>query len=426
MRSPINHCLIKFFKTKIKILFVAFFLTIAISNLTAQRGVRIGYIDTEYILQNMSEYQQAQTQLENKAQKWKAEIDQRTSSLETKKQQLNNERVLLTIDLIKEREEELQIIENELLEYKLKRFGPAGDLIIQKKQLTQPIQDQIFTAVQEIATTKKYDFIFDKSADVVMLYSADRYNVSEQVLRTINRTSKREQVKSKKDKKELKDEETIVEVDNDRDERQKLIDERNAKREEALAKKKTELEAKREARRNEVEQKKQKAKEERENTRNAKLNKQSQSNIEVENEIEKQQKLIDERNAKREETVANRKAELEAKRAARKKEVEEKKQKLKEERENIRNAKLNKKSDSDNKREDIPEVNSADPNKDNNRIDENKAAEKDSQSNQSAKLSEREERKKALEEKKKRILAERKAKIEALKRKRDSIRNNRK
>ena len=58
--------------------------------------------------------------------------------------------------------------------------------------------------MQEIATTKKYDFIFDKSADVVMLYSADRYNVSEQVLRTINRTSKREQVKSKKDKKRAK------------------------------------------------------------------------------------------------------------------------------------------------------------------------------------------------------------------------------
>ena len=120
MRSPINHCLIKFFKIKIKTLLVLFFLTIATSNLTAQRGVRIGYIDTEYILQNMSEYQQAQTQLENKAQKWKAEIDQRTASLETKKQQLNNERILLTIDLIKEREEELQIIENELLEYKLK------------------------------------------------------------------------------------------------------------------------------------------------------------------------------------------------------------------------------------------------------------------------------------------------------------------
>ena len=387
MRSPINHCLIKFFKIKIKTLLVLFFLTIATSNLTAQRGVRIGYIDTEYILQNMSEYQQAQTQLENKAQKWKAEIDQRTASLETKKQQLNNERILLTIDLIKEREEELQIIENELLEYKLKRFGPAGDLIIQKTQLTQPIQDQIFTAVQEIATTKKYDFIFDKSADVVMLYSADRYNVSEQVLRTINRTSKREQVKSKKDKKELKDEKTIVEVDNERDERQKLIDERNAQREEALAKKKAELEAKREARRKEVEEKKQKAKEGRENRRNVKLNKQSQSDNNREDipeansaEPKKDDNRLDENKATEKDSHSNQSAKL-------------------------------------NEREEIPEANSAEPKKDDNRLDENKAIEKDSKSIQSAKLNEREERKKALEEKKKRILAERKAKIEALKRK---------
>lgn len=334
MRSPINHCLIKFFKIKIKTLTVAFFLTTAISNLTAQRGVRIGYIDTEYILQNMSEYQQAQTQLENKAQKWKAEIDQRTASLETKKQQLNNERVLLTIDLIKEREEELQIIENELLEYKLKRFGPAGDLIIQKTQLTQPIQDQIFTAVQEIATTKKYDFIFDKSADVVMLYSADRYNVSEQVLRTINRTSKREQVKSKKDKKELKDEKTIVEVDNDRDQRQKLIDERNTQREEALAKKKAELEAKREARRKEVEEKKQKAKEERENRRNVKLNKQSQSDNNREDiseansaEPKKDDNSLDENKATEKDPKSNQSAKLNE-REERKKALEEKKKRI--------------------------------------------------------------------------------------------------
>jgi Skp family chaperone for outer membrane proteins len=334
MRSQINHCLIQSSKLKSKMQFAVFFLVIITSTLTAQRGVRIGYIDTEYILQNVSEYQQAQTQLENKAQKWKAEIDQRTAALENKKQQLNNERVLLTIDLIKEREEELQIIENELLEYQLKRFGPAGDLMIQKKQLTQPIQDQIFTAVQEIATTKKYDFIFDKSADVVMLYSADRYNVSEQVLRTINRTNKREQVKTKKDKKELKDEKTIVEVDNERDERQKLLDERNAKREEALAKRKAELEAKREARRKEVEEKKQKAKEERENARNAKLNKKSDSNNEREDiskansaEPKKDNIELDENMASEKDPQNNENAKL-SEREERKKALEEKKKRI--------------------------------------------------------------------------------------------------
>ena len=251
----INHKLFDFKKNWI--LIICFYL-LSIISINAQRGVRVGYIDTEYILQNLSDYQDAKKQLDNKAQKWKAEIDKRKADLETKKQLLNNERILLTADLIDEREEELEIIENELLEYQQKRFGPNGDLVIQKKQLTQPIQDQIFTAIQEIAESKKFDFIFDKSADVVMLYSSDRYNVSEQILKTIDRTNKRNQIKNKKERRELDEEDNIVKIDNSQDERQKLIDERNAKREEELAKRKAELEAKREARRKENEERKQK------------------------------------------------------------------------------------------------------------------------------------------------------------------------
>ncbi len=264
-----NNFTTKESKTIVLTLMLVFFST----SIFAQRGVRIGYIDTEYILENITEYQNAQSQLEIKVQQWKTEVEQRIAELETQKTQLNNERVLLTNELIEEREEDLQIIENEILEYQQKRFGPNGDLMIQKKQLIQPIQDQIFAAVQEIATTKKFDFIFDKSADVIMLYSADRYDISEQVLRTINRTAKREQVKSKKERKAAEEEDNIVEVDTDKDERQKLIDERNAKRAETQAKRKEELEAKRAARKKEIEEKKQKAKEAREKARAEKLNK---------------------------------------------------------------------------------------------------------------------------------------------------------
>jgi Skp family chaperone for outer membrane proteins len=234
-----------FASNQMRTLAVVLFLALTIGAAHAQRGVRIGYIDTEYILENVNEYQNAQNQLEAKVQQWKIEVEQRLAELETQKTQLNNERVLLTNELIVEREEELQIIENEIIDYQQKRFGPNGDLMIQKKQLIQPIQDQIFAAVQEIATSKKYDFIFDKSADVVMLYSADRYDISEQVLRTINRTAKREQIKSKKERKAAEEEDNIVEVDSDKDERQRLIDERNAKRAETLAKRKAELDAKR-------------------------------------------------------------------------------------------------------------------------------------------------------------------------------------
>jgi Skp family chaperone for outer membrane proteins len=109
-----------FDSNQMRTLAVVFFLTLTISVAHAQRGVRIGYIDTEYILENVNEYQNAQNQLEAKVQQWKIEVEQRLAELETQKIQLNNERVLLTNELIVEREEELQIIENEIIDYQQK------------------------------------------------------------------------------------------------------------------------------------------------------------------------------------------------------------------------------------------------------------------------------------------------------------------
>lgn len=155
-----------------------------------QRGVRIGYVDMEYILENVEEYREASDQLQDKVQKWKLEIEQRQKVVDQLKKDLMAEKVLLTDELISEREEDIQILEKELLQYQQDRFGPQGDLVMQKRQLIQPIQDQVFNEVQQIGANKKYDFIFDKSADVVMLYSEKRYDISDLVLRGIARTRK--------------------------------------------------------------------------------------------------------------------------------------------------------------------------------------------------------------------------------------------
>ncbi|MGB5555942.1 MAG: OmpH family outer membrane protein [Flavobacteriaceae bacterium] len=154
------------------------------------RGVRIAYIDMEYILENVEEYRDANTQLADKVQKWKIEIEQKQSIVEQMKKDLMAEKVLLTAELISEREEEIQILEKEMIEYQQDRFGPRGDLVLQKQRLIQPIQDQVFNEVQKIGANKKYDFIFDKSADVVMLYSEKRHDISDLILRGIARTRK--------------------------------------------------------------------------------------------------------------------------------------------------------------------------------------------------------------------------------------------
>ena len=174
-------------KTKVLLIISAVFFSTAIF---AQRGVRIGYVDMEYILENVEEYREANAQLDSKVQKWKVELEQKQSVVEQMKKDLMAEKVLLTNELIAEREEEIQVLETELFQYQQDRFGPQGDLVLQKRRLVQPIQDQVFNEVQKIGANKKYDFIFDSSADVVMLYSEKRHDISDLVLRGIARTRK--------------------------------------------------------------------------------------------------------------------------------------------------------------------------------------------------------------------------------------------
>ena len=220
-----------------KILFITLLCFSFIVN--AQRGVRIGYIDMEYILENVPEYREASTQLDGKVQRWKKDIAKKNDKVELLKINLSTEKVLLTTELIEEREEDIRVLEDEMLKYQQDRFGPNGDLYIQRRQLVQPIQDQVFNIVQEIAENKKYDFIFDKSADIVMLFSADRHDISDIVLRSINRSAKREEVSSKRDKKEVERKEGLsLEEDNAVSERELAIEEKKNDREKEMEERK--------------------------------------------------------------------------------------------------------------------------------------------------------------------------------------------
>jgi len=202
----------------------------------AQRGVRIGYIDMEYILENVPEYKEATIQLEGKVQRWKTDISKQQKEIDLMKLNLSNERVLLTKELIEEREEEIKIKEDEMIKYQQDRFGPNGDLMIQRRQLVQPIQDQVFNIVQEIAVNKKYDFIFDRSADVVMLFAAQRNDISETVLRSINRAAKRKEVSGKREKKAVEQREALsVEEEGAVTEREEAIEAKKSERERLMA-----------------------------------------------------------------------------------------------------------------------------------------------------------------------------------------------
>ena len=303
------------------------------------KGTKLGYIDMEYILQNVSDYTEAKIQLEQKAQKWKSEIEIKKVEINKLKEALKAEKVLLTKELIEERETEIAFLEKDNLDYQNSRFGPNGDLIIQKSVLVKPIQDQVFTAVQDIAERLKYDFIFDKASDLTILFAAKRFDISEQVLRVLNRTEKREQLTKKQQKlaEERENKEDALDNNPALAERQKLLNDKKAERDKILEDRKLLQEQKKK----EFEDKRKQITADREakktGTVSANIKKEESVTTPIGTDTKKDS--IDEARQKQAEarakTIEDRKKILED----RKKELEEKRKKILEDREAIKKAK---------------------------------------------------------------------------------------
>ncbi|AWH84821.1 hypothetical protein HYN59_06640 [Flavobacterium album] len=240
-------------------------LSCLIAGAQGAKGVKIAYIDMNYILDKAPDYAEAKNQLEQKAQKWKQEIDVKRGEINKLIDGLKAERALLTKELIEEREEEIAYLEKELLDFQEKKFGPTGDLITQKSVLVKPIQDQIFTIVQDLAEIRKYDFVFDKSSDLTMLFAANKHDISDLVLRRMERASKQETM-SKGQLKKLQQEENEEERNSNSDviERQAKLDEKKAARQKLIDDKK----AAQEAKKAEYEAKREQLKQEREAKKN--------------------------------------------------------------------------------------------------------------------------------------------------------------
>ncbi len=193
--------------------------------LEAQKELRIGYINMEYILSNIEDFEVANKEFEYKIDQWKKEISKKESEIKTKREELEFEKDLIPNQIYMKRSKEIDYDFRELENYRNKRFGPEGDWLIQEKILIQPIQDEVLAIVQQIAEKNKFDFIFDKSSAVIMLYSEKKYDISELVLRSILRQEKIENLEiafEDERKKEL-------------EEKRKLVLEKNKKRKDSIS-----------------------------------------------------------------------------------------------------------------------------------------------------------------------------------------------
>ena len=161
---------------KILLLLAISFLTLSI------QAQKFAYVDTDYILNKIPDFKQAQDKLDGLSADWQKEIENKYADVEQMYRSYQQEQVLLTDDMKEKREDAIIKKETDAKNLQKKYFGTEGDLYLKRQELIKPIQDKIYDAIQQLAADNKYAIVFDSSSDLIMLYKNNNYDKSDKVL----------------------------------------------------------------------------------------------------------------------------------------------------------------------------------------------------------------------------------------------------
>jgi outer membrane protein len=144
---------------------------------------KFAYIDSEYIMSKIPEYEEAKKSLNALSDQWQKEIERKYEDIEKMEKNYQAEEILLTDKMKNKRREEILEKIEEAKQYKKEKFGIDGELFKKRKELVKPIQEKIYKAVQETANVGRYAIIFDKAGDATMVYTNPKYDKSDDILR---------------------------------------------------------------------------------------------------------------------------------------------------------------------------------------------------------------------------------------------------
>ncbi|MDP4587864.1 MAG: OmpH family outer membrane protein [Flavobacteriales bacterium] len=163
-------------------------LTLALFLGLGAQAQKFAYIDSDYVLQHMPEYAEAQARLNELSAQWQEEIEAKYESIARLEAAYRAEKVLLTEEMKKRREAEIADKRREAAELQKKKFGVEGELFQKREELIQPVQDKMFDAIKEVARNGSYMVVFDIKNNSNMLYSNPKYNVSDKVIKEMGYT----------------------------------------------------------------------------------------------------------------------------------------------------------------------------------------------------------------------------------------------
>lgn len=143
---------------------------------------KFGYVDTNFILSKMEEYKEAQTEIEKVSVQWQDEVQKMYLEIDQMYSEFKAEEVLLTKGMKDDRLAAIKKKENEVKDYQKKVFGFEGLFFLKKQELMKPVQDKVFDAVEKVAKNNRLQIVFDKSGDLVMIYTDPIHDYTDYVL----------------------------------------------------------------------------------------------------------------------------------------------------------------------------------------------------------------------------------------------------
>ncbi len=161
------------------ILLVVFFCTTSLSQ------AKIGWVNSKAITEKLPEAQEAQRQLDNLVTEWQNELAKMQNDWQKKFAEYDKKKLILTDQGKADSERELQDLDKKIADYRNRKFGQSGELFQKQNDLMKPVQDKIFKAIQEIAKEEEYDYVLDKSGDILLLYTNDKFDLTDKVLEKI-------------------------------------------------------------------------------------------------------------------------------------------------------------------------------------------------------------------------------------------------
>ena len=166
-----------------------FLLSMLAAVVPAGAQVKIGYFSSDAVMKQLPDAQDAQKQLDQLVADWQAEVTKMQDDWKKRFEEYDKRKLIMTDQRRADAEKELRELDQKIIDFRNQKFGQNGELFQKQNELMKPVQDRVFKAVQELAKDEAYDYIFDKSGDIVLMYANEKYDVTQKIFAKLKVTA---------------------------------------------------------------------------------------------------------------------------------------------------------------------------------------------------------------------------------------------